>query len=180
MGGVGNTLESVGSVTTKIGMIFGSLFTIIFLIITIFIAKKIELSPYKIVKAKIKTAECKKTTKNVCKTKSKTKTCEDEDIYKCKLEIIYKVKSKEYTQTLNVTNKTEFKENESYRIEYNKNKPDVIRKPVNLKPLMYLFMIFTVFAFLGTLLKYTLSKSATGRKINGALTGINALSRLTK
>ena len=63
--GIGNALNKVGSVTTKIDLFFGGLFTLIFLLITLYFAKKIKTSPYKKFKATVESAECTESTQNV-------------------------------------------------------------------------------------------------------------------
>ena len=99
---VGNALNKVGSVTTKIGIFMGSLFSLIYLLITLYIAKKIKTDPYRNIKATIKDSSCKEDIQNVCTTKNKTKTCKDEVVYKCKLNLQYNVKKKKYLLTSNL------------------------------------------------------------------------------
>ena len=70
---VGNALNKVGSVTTKIGIFMGSLLSLIFLLITLYIGKKIKTDPYRNIKATIKESSCTEDVQNVCTTNNKTK-----------------------------------------------------------------------------------------------------------
>lgn len=167
--GIGNGLNKLGSVTTKMGIFFGGLFTLIFFLITLYFAKKIRTSPYKKIKAVIESADCTESTQNVCETKNKTKTCRDELVYRCNLQLKYTVNGKEYNKPLTVTQKSKLTKGQKYNIEYNKNNPGNIRTPQDLKPVLYIFIGLTIFSLIMTLLKYFLSKSRLGRQVNGAM-----------
>lgn len=167
--GIGNGLNKLGSFTTKMGIFFGGLFTLIFFLVTLYFAKKIKTSPYKKLKATVEAADCTESTQNVCETKNNIKTCRDEVVYRCKLQLKYTVNGKEYSKPLTVTQKTELKKGQQYTIEYNKNNPEKIRVPQDLKTILYIFIGLTIFSLLITIAKYFLSKSRLGRQVNGAM-----------
>ena len=163
---IGNSLNKAGAVTTKIGVYVGGTLTLIMFLVTLFIANKITKSPYKALRSTISDSTCTKSTKNVCKTKNKVKTCTDTDIFTCDINVKYNVNSKDYEKKFNHQSSKQMNKDDYFNIEYNSKNPSDSRKPGNLKAALMISSVITIFLFLGTLIKYIMSKSRLGRQLN--------------
>ena len=175
--GIGNGLNNMGKITTKVQTIWGIVFTLLLSSSFLALISYYFNNPYIKTNSKVSNPTCDAYDKEICTGRRGAQTCRTERMYNCNYKVKFEVNGKQIIADMSSRSKNKIVDGAFKEIEYHKNDPYNVRQPVPLGSFILILALCILCIIIATIANSMMSESRTYRQLHAGSTGVSMVSR---